>query len=218
MTQEINFLTGIPREPDKLSPKKMTYIIGAILLFFLLISMVIMFYINQLVGEEQKIINQKIKAEISTQLASHKYPLLVGTVPLATRVIALQKELSEKQLIFDKLMQKTNRLGFSNYLQSISEITPQGLWLNHILIDQNAGTASIRGFALAPESVPIFLKGLQNSHTFNHIAFSLFYMEKIPKKEYIKFEVANLISCNKKQESSQFFLCEEPEQPKETEN
>lgn len=214
MNQEINFLIGIPKEKEKLSVKKMAYIVVGCILFLLLVSLMFFIYIYHLSEEEKKTISQKIEAKTTNQLAYEKYPLLADSEPLAKRVIDLRMKLVKKQVVFDNLIQETSRLGFSNYLQSLSEIIPERVWLTHILMDQRTNNASIRGFALAPKSVPVFLKGLQNTNIFHQFAFGLFFMQKLPEKDTIQFEIANNIFCNKTNEVNKIFLCENPKESK----
>lgn len=144
--------------------------------------------INQQLDDARAI---RVGAQKNYQALANSYPLLTIDKPLVDQVTDYETQLRQKRETFDALTHATIRRPFSTYMQTLSEIVPNGLWLTGININQDLKNISLSGFSIAPVSVSVFLQALQTQPAFKGIIFDLFYVKKVKDKDYVQFEIAN---------------------------
>ncbi|KTD19881.1 PilN domain-containing protein [Legionella londiniensis] len=200
MTQEVNFLRSMPEAPRYLPAMWMGLGILALLLVLISISLTMGVYQFQAAQRLDEITAQREIAEKNFQKMAKAYPLLATERPLVERVTELQAKLQAKREQFKELTHATLRHPFSQYLSNLSIAVPEGLWLSTIKIDQNEKNLSLGGYSLQPVLVSIFLQNLKEAAAFKAIEFDLFYVKKVPGKNYIEFEIANKKLTNQEED------------------
>ncbi|KTC64614.1 Fimbrial assembly protein (PilN) (plasmid) [Legionella adelaidensis] len=191
MIQDINFLNFLPQKKDFLNANHI--LISSLALIILLIIASISLGINQGLthSELEKAQKRRAQAEIAFQQVTKTYPLLTIDKPLVNQVSELESMLQKKQEQFGHLTHATLRKPFSHYLQTLTRVVPNGLWLTNIRIDQDTQNVSITGVSLQPLFVSVLMQSLQSAASFADIQFDLFYVKKLKHTSYIEFEIAN---------------------------
>lgn len=193
MSQQINFLKTIHKEEPELPGQWVILSIIGALSFVTIISLyMIMHQASTYIL--LKIAHTK-NHQVSTvfQQTATAYPLLAGDVPLAIQITTLEKALGEKKHNFEALTGSALRYGFSNYLNTLAKIVPEGLWIKKLSIDQAKKTATINGYIVKPVDVSILLQALQKSPAFSKTVFNLFYIKDVPVQNYTEFSLTNEI-------------------------
>lgn len=189
--QQIDFCKSLPKSTNRLPALWMA--IALVLLIIILITVsfsLASFQIYQ--GQHLKTLEEeRIAVMAEFQKVVKNYPLFASDKPLVTRVSEYEKLVLEKQAKFAQMSHTTLRKPFSMYLQTLSQTTPEGVWLTYFRIDQDQNDLAIAGFSLQPILVSQFLQAMQGSSGMGDIVFDLFFVRKIPNQDYIRFEVAN---------------------------
>lgn len=191
MKQHIDFLTSQPKTPTQLPAKWITFaVIGTLALCTLIsFSMAISTIQNNRVVKQE--LAESINATTQLQHAAKTYPLLANEKSLDYQVSALKKELQNKQAEYETLTRTTLRFGFSNYLQTLATLVPEGLWLTDIILNQETNNATLNGYMINPDAVSRLLQGLQYAAMFAKFKFHLFYIKQVKNRSYIEFKLAN---------------------------
>ncbi len=188
--QTINFLNHLPREQVRFNFKQLLLSFVGLLVVCILISvsmMVIQFFEHR---ELKEISKERELVASQFQQTAKDFPLLVDSIPLEKKLKKLSDELLKKQQEFESISHRTLRKGFSKYMSELSKVTPQGLWLTVISIDQDSKNISIQGKAQKAVTVATFINQLNDSDVFTNLYFDLFTLDRVSAKPYLGFEVA----------------------------
>lgn len=190
MKQHIDFFKSHPKTPIQLPAKWITLATIASLALCMLISLnMAMTTIQDNRRIKQLLVENKMVTLIFQQ-AAKAYPLLAGDKPLVQQMGELQRKLDDKKNAFATITHTALRFGFSNYLNALATMVPEGLWLSDIVLNQETKNATISGYTINPVAVSTLLQSLQNSTTFAGLTFHLFYMKQVPDKTYSAFRLA----------------------------
>jgi Tfp pilus assembly protein PilN len=191
MIQQINFLKSFPKQSQQLPALWIGAILGSLLALLFLVSMGLSAY--KIVEKKQltRAQQQTLQAAIDYQRLAAAYPLLAEDKPLVDRVGEFEKDLRNKESQFQEITHATLRKPFSRYMQALSLMVPEGLWLSNININQDTDSVSLQGFSVKPLFVSVLLQELQKATAFSNVVFDLFYVKAIKNKSYIQFEIAN---------------------------
>ncbi|MDP3704842.1 MAG: PilN domain-containing protein [Legionellaceae bacterium] len=191
MKQQIDFLKYLPSGPLQLPAKWIT--LASITSFALIVVISFSMALSQI---DDYFVVKRIHAD-NTQLtilfqeAAKRYPLLASDTPLSIQVGALEKDLQDKKNEYATLTQSALHYGFSNYLDTLSKVVPDGLWLSDISINQKTKRASLSGYMTQPVDFSILLKSMQDSTTFAGTTFNVFTVKAISEKSYTAFNITN---------------------------
>jgi hypothetical protein len=98
---------------------------------------------------------------------------------LAKQVVELEKELSRQQKTleyFEGSGQDANKRGFSEYLEALSSIDRDEIWLEQIDIQSGGMKVTLQGRTLDPRQVPIYLQDLGAYPAYTNKSFSSFIL------------------------------------------
>lgn len=191
MKQDINFLSSLPKETNYLPAKWILSGLAFLVILFFAMSVTRSIQIHQQEKQLQESAQKKMEAAQAFQLIAKNYPMLATDKPFVNQVTEFAQQLEVKKAHFKEITRATIRQPFSNYMKTLSDVVPEGLWLTAFTVDQDTESISLRGFSQRPLNVSVLLQKLQNSSIFKDIYFDLFYVKNIQDKNYIKFEVAN---------------------------
>ncbi len=190
MRQDINFLKSFPVASRQLP---------AVWIFFIvIITVVILFAASVTRGGYQYVQGQqlasaraeRIEAELAFQRVVKAYPLFASNKPLVEQVGDYEKSLREKQAEYATFSHATARNPFSKYMAALITSVPPDLWLTDININQDNQNVAFRGYSLRPLEVSMLMEALQTAPLFSALFFDLFFVTKLPDKNYVQFEVA----------------------------
>lgn len=187
MTQHINFLKSFPKAPLRLPAKWITLATVASVALLTLISLTKEIYQISHYQTIKQIHTDNTLATIQFQNIAKTYPLLASDIPLAIQITTLENELEKKKHDYATLTRASLRHGFSNYLTTLAQVVPEGLWLNKIFINQETKQMSLGGYMIKPVDVSRLLQALQDSPAFASTTFNLFYVKEMPGKPYTAF-------------------------------
>lgn len=191
MKQDIDFLKSLPPKPVQLPAKWITLAAVASLALITLISFDMTISQIDDYFNVKKIHADNLQVTMLFQKTAKIYPLLAGDTPLPIQVGALEKALEDKKNEYAVITQSALHYGFSNYLDALSKIVPDGLWLNAISINQVKKVASLSGYMIKPVDVSILLQALQDSPTFAGTTFNVFTVKGVQGKAYTSFNITN---------------------------
>lgn len=97
----------------------------------------------------------------------------------------------KKKKNFDILTGSSLRYGFSNYLETLAQVVPDGLWLSTIMINQEYKLVTIKGYMVKPANMSSLLQALQETPTFAKTIFNVFYIKNVTGKSYTEFSLTN---------------------------
>ncbi|MDA9271820.1 PilN domain-containing protein [bacterium] len=191
MKQQIDFFKSEPKKPIELPAKWITLAVIGSLVLCMLISL----YMAVSTIKNNEVVKRELANSISaTTLFQHAvktYPLLAGEQSLDDQITALKQDLQTKKNDYEILTHTALRYGFSNYLQALATLVPEGLWLTDINLNQATNNATLGGYMMNPVSLPKLLQGLQYTQTFEKFKFHLFYFKQVKDKAYAQFKLAN---------------------------
>ncbi len=191
MKQQIDFLRSLPSGPLQLPAKWIT--LASIVSLALIVVISLSMAISQ-IGDYfvvTRIHSDNTQVTRLFQDAAKRYPLLAGDMPLAVQIGVLEKELQDKKNEYATITQSALHYGFSNYLNTLAKVVPDGLWLSDIAINQKAKRASLSGYVIQPVDFSVLLKSMQDSVTFAGTTFNVFTVNAIPEKSYTAFHITN---------------------------
>jgi Tfp pilus assembly protein PilN len=192
MKQQIDFLKSKPGVLVQLPAKWITRAVVATLIVCMFFSLNVAVGTIQYYRNVRKGLEENINATRLFQEVAKSYPLLAGQKSLDYQIAALKQELEEKQTEYASLTHTALRLGFSKYMESLSKLVPEGLWITDISVDQQTNTASLSGGMTNPVAISRLMQALQTSEIFSKFTFHLFYVKQMINKPYIMFKVANI--------------------------
>lgn len=185
MIQQVNLYLPIFRKEEKiLSATAMlqscAIIIAGLMLFYVYASW-------QLSGLEDELVSTRIQQDLKIKRIDElgrKYPVKVKSRTLEREVDRLNAEHEGKQRLIQALFGRSigNTSGFSAYLEGLARRRAQGMWLTGISFKDGAANMTIKGSALRPELVPVFIQQLSREKPFSGIEFRNFFMER-PKDD-----------------------------------
>jgi len=191
MKQDIDFLKSLSKEPLQLPAQWITFAVIATLGLLTLISLSMGVTQIKDAWTLRQVHHENMDASAVFQKTAKLHPLLASETPMIEQVARLKDRLRKKQIYYEDMSRRALRYGFSNYLEALAHVVPDGLWLNEMMIDQTTKNISLSGYALQPVQVSLFLEALQGSTPFSETTFGLFYMKAIPDKAYIDFKITN---------------------------
>jgi len=194
--QHVDFLKSFPKTTNLLPAFLVIGVIVATALLLLIISLVMV--MNQRSADNllKNVKSEQEQASLAFQKMAEAYPLFASDTPFVTKVADFEKLVKEKLAQVDELTHATYRKPFSEYLFTLSQVTPTGLWLYNIHVDQNDSNISLSGYALEPLLVSNFVQKIQTSPPFTGNSFELIAVKKTPDG-LNQFEVANEKLINK---------------------
>jgi Tfp pilus assembly protein PilN len=126
-------------------------------------------------------------AAIGVRLAAKK----TGTAS-QTKLAKLEQELVARQKVVAALtrVRDSYTQGVSSYLESFSRQAPKGVWLTGFTVQAGGEGLVIRGSALKPDLVPVFLQQLSNEKALAGTQFGLLQIQREkPDSRYVDFTV-----------------------------
>lgn len=191
MKQDIDFLKNQPKRSVEFPAKWITLAAIGSLVLCMLISL----YMAISTIQNNELVKQELAKSISSttllQQMAKAYPLLAGEQSLDDQITALKQELQTKKTDYETLTHTALRSGFSNYLQLLAKLVPEGLWLTDIKLNQDTNNATLGGYMMNPGTLPKLLQGLQHTEIFSKFKFHLFYIKQVKDQEYTEFKLAN---------------------------
>ena len=191
MKQHINFLKSTPEEKLRFPAKWIILSIISSLVLVMIISLYLIAHHASIYIQLRQAHNKHDQSSTLFQETARRYPLLASEIPLVLQIATLEKVLKEKKNSFEAITGSSLRYGFSNYLEILANVVPEGLWIKKIVIDQEKKTATINGFMVKPVDVSVLLQALQRSPIFDRTLFNVFYIKDIPDKTYTEFHLTN---------------------------
>jgi hypothetical protein len=204
MTQSVDFLKLLPKSTNRVPLLFM--VIGMTLTLVILLIISIVTYINYHThySELTNTQRQLEKTQLQYNEVVKKYPLLANDTPLLERVNHLSQQYHTKLAQFEKLTHLLIRPGFSRYMLSLAQVTPNTLWLDEIQIDHSTSNIMLSGYATRPDSVSYMMSHLSTTEAFNNIVFHSFFVRAIKNHSYVSFSVAtNTINPSRDNELNQ---------------
>lgn len=188
--QEVDFLKGIIKPPNKL-PALLIGVAGVVWLLFLMACSLIMgIYQRQQAQVLVEVKQERANAVKAYQQLAKTYPLLASETKLVEKVAAYEALVLEKKERYSALTHTTLRKPFSGYMRALAKTAPKGLWITNMNVDEDSGNISLAGYTAKPVYVTVFLQKLQEVAPYRGTAFDLFSVNEDKKRGYIKFEVA----------------------------
>lgn len=133
---------------------------------------------------------QQQQADAAFKKLAVAYPLFATETPFVTKVADFEKMVKDKTAQVEELTHYTYRKPFSSYLYTLTQVTPQGLWLYNIHVNQDVHNVSLSGFTIDPVLVSKFVEIIQVSPPFTGDNFELMTVKKMPDG-LNEFEVAD---------------------------
>mgnify|MGYP003388537816 FL=1 len=123
--------------------------------------------------QKEKVKQDKLMKNLTAQLASRKVDS-----ELSDKLMKIKVLMSNKQALHEKLTNpnKTYSAGFATAMTELAQLHHKDIRLNTIHINNDNMTFS--GLALAPEAVPAWLAGFQNSLLLSGKSFSHFKLSE----------------------------------------
>jgi hypothetical protein len=114
---------------------------------------------------------------------------------LAKEMAALEKELRRQKKTleyFEGSDQSANKQGFSEYLEALSSIDRDEIWLDQIDIQSGGVKVTLQGRTLDPKQVPVYLQDLGTYPVYTNKSFSTFIlMQEQDAKNIHRFMVSS---------------------------
>ncbi len=191
MRQDVDFLKVKATEPFELPAQWITMAAVALLALFTLISLGLLMVEVTEHWSLKRAQKQTSKTIVAFQKIARTHPLLASNTPLVKQIETLKTALAEQKSYYVTLTRVALRYGFSNYLETLAAVVPEGLWLDEVTINQSAKTASLHGYMLKPVDVSTFLEALQKIGAFSGTTFKFFSVKAVPDTAVIEFKITN---------------------------
>jgi hypothetical protein len=191
MKQNIDFFPSLSTESVKLPSKWITISVAASMVLIMLLSLTTLLNQIRYYFELKQVHADNIQATALFYKIAKSYPLLATDTPLGVHLGLLEEALKEQEKQYADLTRSKLRYGFSNYMKTLAQIVPEGVWLKTISIHQEKKTALLIGDMVKPVDVSILLDALQTAPTFSDTVFNVFYIKGVPGKTNIEFKVTN---------------------------
>lgn len=191
MKQEIEFIKSFPKTTVQL-PSQWIFIatITAFVLFISISIIMLMYQMNQYMALRGLISRHAVVFAESKKLSA-QYPLLANSSSLINNLPIMEATLNEKQAYYASLSRTALRRGFSEYLLALASLVPDGLWLQKIIINQEAENFLLAGYMIEPVKISLLIQSMQKAPVFTNISFDLLNIKEVPKKIYTEFTVSN---------------------------
>lgn len=156
MKQKVDFSTALPKMPIYLPAKLILMILMSVVILLFFISMLLIVGQMRQYFIVKQIQKKNIAAVTEFKQLAEKYPLLavrpavIGDIPL------LEKSLTLKKNTFAALNRTRERTGFSNYLVTLAQNVPAGLWFDEMTVNQETKHIALNGFTIDPSAVATF--------------------------------------------------------------
>ena len=191
MKQDIDFLK---LEDDTAFKLPAEWITASLLGLIALLALITLWLVGVQIRDHwalSRVQAEHVKTIAKFQTIAKAHPLLASNTPLPTQIEQLKKALAERKQYYVALTRVALRYGFSNYMDALATVTPKGLWLDEILINQTEKTASLSGYMLKPVDISDFLTALQKIGAFSGTTFGLFNVKAVPDTAVIAFTITN---------------------------
>ena len=180
--------------------------LGGLLAFALLLMSVSAYVLwnNRVLEAQIQQSQNNLQSELGqVALMTAKIPKQDINTQLAAEVTFLKSQLDELTQVMQLLSAKSTMqsLGFSGYLQALSNQVVSEVWLNSLYIDEQMQVINLEGSTFQPDKVPYFLQQLQKELIFNGHTFAKLVMEKsedIP--EQMDFKLSTLMDVDGKKD------------------
>jgi len=180
MNEDFNLLgSGPQRSESALSMAQ----IGKLVLAVAVLGIGTAFWLNWRAGEAEKRIalaNTAIETLVGDLQERSQFLAQRNANPaLVDRLQSLEQESTDKGRVLNAMSGKTlgNSAGFSAQLAALGRRHPDGLWLQGLRIGDGGKEVTIRGRALSPSLVPLFIGALQAEPAFAGVSFERFEMK-----------------------------------------
>lgn len=129
----------------------------------------------------QRLEARRAEAEQRNAALEQRYPAPVKDPKLEAEVRRLGREVARKERLLAALSEGAfgNSTGFSTHLRSLARSHVQGLWLNGFVLASGGTEVALRGYALQPELVPVYLQRLAEQSPFKGRAFSALDIRRV---------------------------------------
>ena len=189
MEQNINLITTVNVQPISFFDAKL---IAQVLGGWIILLMLIYAIAFSLTSPKQKTI---------TQLEANKKNL-------QTQRENLKKELASFATT-DKIKNlqtlpftSTNSTGFSDHLEDLAKLTPNGIWFTDIILSQPDGLILLKGNAIAAAEIPLLIEALDESKNLHDKKLGTLQIQKNPKNDNISFTLGTITSTTKDKNES----------------
>lgn len=173
MQQQINLFQPVFRKQQKVfSALTLLQITVAVSLVLLILYGYAQFSLHRLKQTEAGLQQQfdHLSHEVSSRQTSEQSPELAT---LEQEVAALEQELASKQALIHRFeaVLVEGGTGFAGHLEALAQLRTEGLWLTGLSIEARTGDLSLRGTALAPGLVPLYLEQLPGQPVLRRFQF-----------------------------------------------
>lgn len=175
MKQQVNLYQPMFRRQRRVfSPVAMLQVLAVVFGALLAIYGYGQWQLARLGAELERLEARRVEAEQHTAALEQRYPPPQADAKLEAEVHRLGREVARKERLLAALSEGAfgNSTGFSAHLRSLARSQVQGLWLNGFVLAAGGTEVALRGYALQPELVPVYLQRLAEQAPFKGRAFS----------------------------------------------
>ena len=185
MSQQINLFNPIFLKQEKhFSALTMAQGLGIILLASLLLTAYASFQLAKLQNDRASVGNQLQLAQNQLAKVTAAYATKQKDPGLDAKVQRKQAEVQSLQQVSDLLEkgQFGNTSGYADYMTAFARQIGNGIWLTGFTIQGAGSDIAIKGNALRPELVPLYLSRLKTEPVMQGASFSTLEMQ-LPKAD-----------------------------------
>ncbi len=183
MSQQINLFNPIFLKQEKhFSAMTMAQGLGIILLGALLLTAYTSFQLSKLQSDEASVANQLQLAQNQLAKVTAAYATKEKDSGLEARLQHKQAEVQSLQQVADLLEKGEfgNTGGYADFMTAFARQIGNGIWLTGFTIQGTGSDIAIKGNALRPELVPIYLSRLKTEAVMQGASFATLEMQ-LPK-------------------------------------
>lgn len=193
MTQQVNLFQPIFRQERKLLSFTVLLQACAVVLVVLLLIYAWGWQQTRQMQADLGNLQQRL-TQRSTQLAdlTARLTAMRTDAGLQQQMQSLEQEVAARQKVVAALqrVREGYTQGVSSYLEGFARQTPQGIWLTGFMVQAGGEGLVIRGNALAPASVPVFIEQLAKESALKGTRFSAMQIQREqPDSGYVGFTV-----------------------------
>jgi hypothetical protein len=194
MLQQINLYQPVFRQPPKVfSAITLLQICAAVLVLLSLLAGHAGWTLAGMEATATELDQQlsTLQGKLGSVEAAQKSP---DTMVIDADISGLQADIGQRQLLLGQLDQLAlqNKGGFAGRFAALAEIQLKGLWLEGVSINADQ-QIEIRGMALDPRLVPIYIQQLERQTRFTGSRFETLSMTRVSSDQpYIQFVLRNI--------------------------
>jgi len=191
--QRINLLPKIPvRSAEYLSAKILLLSWGSLILILGVVISVLwgLTIISENSLKKINTENQTIRVQIAA--IKQSMPEVQSDLKAAAQKLQFTEESKIKTELINKLKEikrSGSAKGFSAYLKTFAEVTPQGIWLNSFSFEEGGNKVSVAGTTEESSLVPEFMHVLGKTSVFSHVKFEILDLSKAKDKKETNFVI-----------------------------